>query len=307
VAGSRHVYVGTSGWSLARSVAPGSSPNLTGLERYAEYFNCVEINSTFYRLPRPATLERWRDSTPPEFRFAAKLPRTITHEAGLVQVGREVAEFCKLVMRLEPKLGPLLVQLPPSLAFDAKSAPRFLRRLVTEGATHVILEPRHSSWFTGDVDALLREHGVERAAVDPALCPSAVEPGGARAIAYFRWHGSPRMYFSSYSPEAITALKSWLFAAIKLTAPHFPVAAELAGAVAEAMQALDHGIQGQGRDHGAQTGGHGKDLLQKDNVCRWICRRTWASWAGPRRGKWMGQSTVKPKSCVTVMLSPLHA
>ena len=206
MAGTRHVYVGTSGWSLARSVAPGSSPNLTGLERYAEYFNCVEINSTFYRLPRPATLERWRDSTPPEFRFAAKLPRTITHEAGLVQVGREVAEFCKLVMRLEPKLGPLLVQLPPSLDFDAVNATRLFAQLTRAGVLQVVLEPRHPSWFCAQAEALLTEHRVARVAADPPRAAGALTPAGSRELAYFRWHGSPRTYFSSYQPEAIHAL-----------------------------------------------------------------------------------------------------
>ena len=105
---ARSYYVGTSGWAIARSLAPGSSPQATGLERYAEYFNCVEINSTFHRLPRPSTLERWRDSTPREFRFAVKMPRAITHEAELGQAGPAVAEFFKLMTRLEPKLGPLL-------------------------------------------------------------------------------------------------------------------------------------------------------------------------------------------------------
>ena len=203
---SRRTYVGTSGWSLARSVAPGSSPGLTGLERYAEYFNCVEINSTFYRLPRPTTLERWRDSTPAGFRFAAKLPRAITHEAALDVSAREVSEFCKLMGRLEPKLGPLLVQLPPSLSFDAALARRLFAQLERAGAGQVVLEPRHPSWFSPQVEELLSKHRVARAAADPPRGAASLEPAGCREFAYFRWHGSPRMYFSSYSPEAITAL-----------------------------------------------------------------------------------------------------
>lgn len=203
---SRRCYVGTSGWSLARSVAPGSAPGLTGLERYAEYFNCVEINSTFYRLPRPSTLERWRDSTPAGFRFAAKMPRAITHEAALDVSAREVNEFCKLMTRLEPKLGPLLVQLPPSLSFDALLARRLFAQLERAGAGQVVLEPRHPSWFSPRVEELLIRHRVARAAADPARGASPLEPAGCRDFAYFRWHGSPRMYFSSYPPEALTAL-----------------------------------------------------------------------------------------------------
>jgi uncharacterized protein YecE (DUF72 family) len=205
-ASAGRIYVGTSGWSLARSLAPGAAPERTGLERYAEYFNCVEINSTFYRLPRPATLERWRDSTPPDFRFAAKLPRAITHEAAIVEVGREVAEFCKLMSWLEPKLGPLLVQLPPSLEFDAAHAERLFVQLGRAGAGQVVLEPRHSSWFSQRVEELLLRQRVARVATDPARAAGSSEPAGCADVAYFRWHGSPRLYFSSYPPEAIQVL-----------------------------------------------------------------------------------------------------
>jgi uncharacterized protein YecE (DUF72 family) len=199
----RRCFVGTSGWSLSRAIAPGSSPQLTGLERYAEYFSCVEINSTFYRMPRPATLERWRDSTPSGFRFAVKLPRAITHEAALVETRREVTDFCRLVTRLEPKLGPLLVQLPPSLPFDAGKAARFFAQLKRAGAGQVVLEPRHPSWFSEPAAELLLEQRIARVAADPERASGALEPAGCRDVAYFRWHGSPRMYFSSYTPEVI--------------------------------------------------------------------------------------------------------
>jgi uncharacterized protein YecE (DUF72 family) len=205
-------YLGTSGWSLSRALAPGSAPELSGLERYSEYFNCVEINSTFYRLPIPSTLERWRDSTPAAFRFSVKLPRLITHEARLQNCTRELAAFCQLVLRLEPKLGPLLVQLPPSLAFQAGIIEGFLAHLSRAGASRVVIEPRHVSWFSPLVDDLLKRHGVARVATDPSLCLEASEPAGARRVSYFRWHGSPRRYFSSYPPEAIAVLAAKLAA-----------------------------------------------------------------------------------------------
>jgi uncharacterized protein YecE (DUF72 family) len=191
---------------LSRALAPGSTPELSGLERYAEYFNCVEINSTFYRLPIPSTLERWRDSTPATFRFAVKLPRVITHEARLENCLRELEVFCRLILRLEPKLGPLLVQLPPSLPFDARIAEDFLSHLARSGASRVVIEPRHISWFAPAVNDCLEGQGVARVAADPALCSDASEAAGARSVSYFRWHGSPRRYFSSYQPEAIAAL-----------------------------------------------------------------------------------------------------
>jgi uncharacterized protein YecE (DUF72 family) len=208
----RHVYVGTSGWSLSRHVAPGSRPGLTGLERYAEYFNAVEVNSTFYRLPLRATIERWRDATPDGFRFAVKLPRSITHEARLVDTETEATAFCELVAGFGKKLGPLLVQLPPSLELDVTVAGEFLRQLTRVAPTPVVLEPRHPTWFSDDAERLLVESGVARAAADPACCVAAMRPGATASPSYFRWHGSPRKYFSAYFPETIAALAQQILA-----------------------------------------------------------------------------------------------
>lgn len=202
----RNVYVGTSGWSLARDLAPGSSPELSGLQRYAEYFNAVEINTTFYRRPRPGTIERWESATPPDFRFAVKLPRSITHEARLVGVEEEVREFCQLCEHFGEKLGPLLVQLPPSLAFEAGVARPFLEAMAQATRARVVLEPRHVTWFSDSVESLLRDHGITRVAADPACCPAAAVPVSSRGLCYFRWHGAPKRYFSAYQPEAIAHL-----------------------------------------------------------------------------------------------------
>lgn len=218
LANLRNVYVGTSGWSLSQHVAPGSRSGLSGLERYAEYFNAVEVNSTFYRLPRRATIERWRESTPDVFRFAVKLPRSITHEAGLVGAEDETRAFCELITAFEKKLGPLLVQLPPSLELDRAVAIAFLSHLVRVTPAPVVLEPRHPTWFTPDVERLLSECGVTRAAADPPCCAAALQPGGTARPTYFRWHGSPRKYFSAYPPDAISALAQRIVAARRKSA-----------------------------------------------------------------------------------------
>jgi uncharacterized protein YecE (DUF72 family) len=208
----RNVRVGTSGWSVSHVVAPASRAGLSGLERYAEHFDSVEINSTFYRLPLAKTVDRWRDGTPDEFRFAVKLPRSITHEAGLIAAEAQTSEFCELVARLERKLGPLLVQLPPTLELDARTASRFFAHLARVSPGHVVLEPRHTSWFTPEAEQLLVDHGVARAAADPACCPLASQPGAAARPSYFRWHGSPRKYFSAYPPDAISAFAAQVLA-----------------------------------------------------------------------------------------------
>jgi len=110
--------IGTAGWAVPRAVAERFPAQGAGLERYAARFDAVEINSTFYRSHRSSTYARWVAATPSQFRFAVKLPRTITHDARLVDAIPLVAAFWIEAQQLGDKLGPLLVQLPPSLAFD---------------------------------------------------------------------------------------------------------------------------------------------------------------------------------------------
>jgi len=209
----RRVYIGTAGWSLSLALAPRAYPGQSGLPRYAQYFNAVEVNSTFYRLPRARTIERWRDGTPPGFRFTLKVPRSITHEARLVGVELEVGELCERVAHFERKLGALLIQLPASFEFDARRVAHFLSLLSESTAAPLVVEPRHPSWFADEATRLLIERDVARAAADPACCPAAALPLSASRLVYFRWHGSPRLYFSAYLPEALAALGTALLAA----------------------------------------------------------------------------------------------
>jgi uncharacterized protein YecE (DUF72 family) len=202
--------IGTSGWSVPRVLADAFPSGGSGLERYAHRFNCVEINSTFYRSHRAATYDRWLTATPAGFRFAVKLSKTITHDARLV-VGRDdLAARLEELRQLEPKLGPVLVQLPPSLAFDADVARRFLDALRELYAGEAVLEPRHVSWFEPQADTLLAEHKVARVAADPKRHPLAGEPGGWLGLAYWRWHGSPRLYYSAYDEDALESLAAEL-------------------------------------------------------------------------------------------------
>jgi uncharacterized protein YecE (DUF72 family) len=192
------IRVGAAGWTVPRAVAEHFAPAGTGLQRYASRFNAAEINTTFYRPHRPQTFERWAASVPAAFRFAVKVPKAITHEAGLVDTEDLVDRFLDQIGMLGPKLGPLLVQLPPKLACDPHQAARFFQHLRKRTAGPVALEPRHPSWFEADVDPLLREHDVARVAADPARVPEAAKPGASPRLAYYRLHGSPRMYWSAY-------------------------------------------------------------------------------------------------------------
>lgn len=199
---TNHVRVGTAGWALPAPVRGAFPEAGSNLARYAGRFDAVEINSCFHRPHRRATYERWSESVPEGFRFAVKLPRTITHDAKLQDCDALIARFADEVGGLGAKRGPVLVQLPPSLAFDAVAADTFFAGLdaMLGGAT--VCEPRHPSWFEAEAEALLTLHRVARAAADPAPVPAAALPSGWPGLSYFRLHGAPSIYRSGYEPEA---------------------------------------------------------------------------------------------------------
>lgn len=202
---TRQVFIGCAGWSVA-SGRPEFGEGASVLERYATRFNAVEINSSFYRPHRPATYAKWAASVPDGFRFSVKVPKAITHTAKLRDVHTPLTEFIEQVSRLGGKLGPLLVQLPPSLHFDPHLAGDFFAALRQLTPAPVVCEPRHATWFTPEADTLLNTHRVAQVAADPAITPQAARPGGSLDTVYYRWHGSPRRYYSAYTPEALQGL-----------------------------------------------------------------------------------------------------
>ena len=198
--------IGTAGWSIPRDVVDRFEPGPSGLARYATVFSAVEINSSFYRPHRPATYARWADAVPADFQFAVKLPKAITHDAGLIGAKASVDRFLDETSSLGSKRGPILVQTPPKLAFDAAAVIALASRLKGGGASSIAWEPRHESWFEPAADAWLADHGIARAAADPARHPNAGKPGGWRGLTYHRLHGSPRIYYSGYSDDALSTL-----------------------------------------------------------------------------------------------------
>ena len=197
---------GTAGWSIASAHRHLAGAGANGLERYATLFHAAEINSSFYRPHRRETYARWADTVPAYFRFSVKLPRTITHEYALRGALPLVDDFLAQAGALGERLGCLLVQLPPSLAFDARVASPFFAGLRRRWHGGVACEPRHSSWFEPRVEALWQRHRIARVAADPARQPEAAEPGGHASLRYWRWHGSPRIYYSAYDAVALAAL-----------------------------------------------------------------------------------------------------
>jgi uncharacterized protein YecE (DUF72 family) len=207
------VRIGTAGWSIATGSADAFPAEGSSLERYAARFRCAEINSTFHRSHRPSTFERWAASTPEDFRFSAKLPKTITHGQKLVDCRDLLHAYLGEVAGLGERLTIHLVQLPPSLQFDAVVAGSFFETLKARSGLSIACEPRHASWFEDEASMLLEEFGVARVAADPARVPAAAEPGGWGGLVYLRLHGSPTIYRSSYDDGRLEAYAEQIKAA----------------------------------------------------------------------------------------------
>ncbi len=197
---------GCAGWSIPKQYADRFPARGTHLERYAQRLPVVEINSSFRRLHRASTYALWAASVPDPFRFAVKFSKEITHTRRLSNVTDALKEFVAGVQALGAKMGPLLIQLPPSLSFETQVAEPFFATLRHHYTGHVVCEPRHRSWFAEEAEKFLRAVQVARAAVDPASTPDAAGPGGWDGLAYHRLHGFPRMYYSSYSDEFLDKL-----------------------------------------------------------------------------------------------------
>jgi uncharacterized protein YecE (DUF72 family) len=211
------VRVGIAGWSVPAAYR-AAEPGRSHLQQYARHFDCVEINSSFYKPHRPATYARWADSVPPHFRFSAKLPKLITHERRLVACEQPLQEFCASVAGLREKLAVLLVQLPPSLVFDQRTVEASFSLLRASSNATIVCEPRHPSWFTPEVDRLFSALGLTRVFADPPIAGPAPDAAPRPVTApgqfsYLRLHGQPRIYYSSYSADYLADLAARLKAA----------------------------------------------------------------------------------------------
>lgn len=159
-----NVLVGTSGYSYKEwkgTFYPEDLPAAKMLSFYADHFNTVEINNTFYRMPVPAMLEKWAKEVPERFVFILKAPQRITHQKRLVDAGEDVRVLFEAADMLGAKLGPVLFQLPPFSKKDSAKLRDFLR--ILPRGRRFAFEFRHQSWFDDEVYDELRKH-------DAALC-----------------------------------------------------------------------------------------------------------------------------------------
>ncbi len=199
--------VGTSGYNYYHwrgKFYPEGLPSRNWLEHYASVFNTVELNVTFYRLPRPTTFARWYSCTPREFTFALKGNRAVTHTRRLRDAAAPVASFFERARELKEKLSVVLWQLPPSLKADLALLQEFcalLREVPGELAPRHAFEFRHPSWFCPEVYALLEKNNFALCIADAPRWPTARL--ATADFVYIRFHGSEKLYASSYTRQQL--------------------------------------------------------------------------------------------------------
>lgn len=201
------LYIGTAGWSIASRHAAAFPGDGTHLERYARVLNCADFNSSFHRAHGRKTYERWSSTVPDGFRFSVKLPKEITHQSRPVGCEDRLRTFLDEVTGLGSKLGVLLAQLPPKLAFDAHVAEAFFTRLRDATDVGVACEPRNEGWYSAEASEILSRSRVTRVTADPARVEDGGSPAGWRGLAYLRMHGAIRVHYSDYDAPRLDDLQ----------------------------------------------------------------------------------------------------
>lgn len=173
---------------------------------YCEHFNCIEINSSFYKLPTIKALTKWKEESPPDFTFSMKAPRLISHYKQLNDCTEMMADFYKLLTDgLGEKLGIVLLQFPPAFAFNGERLNKILQ--VTSSAVSTTVEFRHPSWWNEEVYETLAKHNIIFCGQSfPGSLPD--EPVINNKIAYYRFHGKPVLYKSLYDDKDLDRISN---------------------------------------------------------------------------------------------------
>lgn len=182
-------YLGTVGFSYKDWNGVFYPPGATArqyLARYSQIFNSVELDSTFYGTPPPERVQQWAMTVPADFKFGVKTPRQITHDMRLVDALQLMTKFLDTMRLLGDKLGPILIQLPPSLTVgEIDTVNRFLTQLPS--AWRYAIEFRHTSWFTPQTAELLASHQICWVSTEYVDVPKQVVP--TTDFLYIRWLG----------------------------------------------------------------------------------------------------------------------
>lgn len=198
------IHIGTSGWSYKhwrQRFYPEELIPTDYLEYYRQYFATTEINTSFYHLPKPETVTHWAETVKRGFYFCPKMSRYITHVKKLNEPEETLPKFFDIFDPFRKKLGPVLIQLPPNLAFHAERVSHFLAVLNKYKGYHFALEARHESWFTEEPLSLLRKHKVAFVIGESGKRWPTAEAVTDKHI-YIRFHGE-QGYDSSYSAKKL--------------------------------------------------------------------------------------------------------
>jgi len=203
------INVACSGWVYKHwrgILYPEGLPQRLWFQRYSEEFDTVEINASFYRVPKPETFDGWRYKAPDGFRYAVKVNRFITHLKKLVGVEETLNDFVALARKLGPTLGPLLYQLPPSLKLDLERLESFLKLIPADLSN--VFEFRDKSWYVPELYALLDRYGASFCVHD--MRGSNTERIAVGPLAYVRFHGGQGKYWGRYSDEGLLGWTDWI-------------------------------------------------------------------------------------------------
>ncbi len=208
------IFIGTSGWNYKhwRGVFyPRELPAKEWFDYYRKKFDTVEVNNTFYNLPASSVFKNWRKQAPPDFIYAVKANRYITHMKKLKEPGSALKNFFLRVNHLKDSLGPILYQLPPYWRCDAKRLEGFLKKLPKD-KIHVF-EFRNDSWFTQEIFEMLKAHKASFCIHDMPYvkCPEIT----IGKVAYLRLHGAAAIYQGGYSIKILKRWTSWISAQAK--------------------------------------------------------------------------------------------
>lgn len=203
------IYIGTSGFSYSHWKGifyPDDLPSSERFKFYTRHFNTTEINSSFYRLPQKKTILNWYNSSPQDFVFSLKVPRTITHIKRFSDVEGEWIEFENSLKLLKEKLGVVLLQLPPSFKNEHENLQKLLSFLDGKENFKFAIEFRHKSWFCEDIYSKLKKRNLALVIADSSRYPK--EKVITADFTYIRMHGPKEMFSSSYSEENLKELAS---------------------------------------------------------------------------------------------------
>lgn len=201
--------VGTSGWYYQHWYGPFYPAKLSKeelLPYFARSFNTVELNNTFYHLPKETTVKGWYKKAPKNFLFSVKASRFITHIKRLANLGDSLQVFLARMNLLKEKLGPILYQLPPSMKKDSKALISFLKKLPKKKRNTV--EFRHRSWLDEETFATLKKFNVAYCIISMPNFSTVVR--ATSDFVYIRMHGGSSLYRSNYSQAELRQCASWV-------------------------------------------------------------------------------------------------